>query len=236
VNWYFVDLHGNRVGPVPHERFCMMFADGTLGLATLVWTEQYKDWIEAVHVAGFRELARTAPPPRPPPLPPLASLAPGEAPPVAPPPLPVAAIPLARRVDPAAPATSSSDDAWPEPAGFNSHAVAPTISGRRATAAEPDGPPADGSFNEDDPLAADGAHVRSGVVAGRVGVRPAGVVIAVLIAVAAAGSLLVMFLATSNRGPGASERAAAATAAAAAAAEDGQYPSDGSAALEVEQE
>ena len=162
MNWFYVDLHGNRLGPVPHEQFCMMFADGTLGLATLVWTESFKDWIEAAHINGFRELARHAPPPRPPPLPPLANLAPGQGPvaPAAPPPMPVPAIPVAQPVDPATIPAPPQEDAWPEPVHFNSHAVAPSISKRPAMGAEFDDLPTDGHYDEEGNRTADPAQAQ----------------------------------------------------------------------------
>jgi hypothetical protein len=115
ANWYYVDLNGERVGPLELEPFCALFANGTLGLTTLVWTEQFKDWVEAGTIGGLREVAKHAPPPKPPPFPPMAGIVSG------PPPMPGAALfPGAATAMP----VDTSDDPAPAPAAVPAPAAA----------------------------------------------------------------------------------------------------------------
>jgi hypothetical protein len=132
VNWFYIDLNGERVGPLEHEPFCALFANGTLGLTTLVWTEKLKDWVEAGTIGGLREVAKHAPPPKPPPFPPMASIVSG------PPPMPGAALfPGAATAMP----VDTSDDPAPAPAAPPAPAAAPAQVGQ-SHAVVPAGPAA----------------------------------------------------------------------------------------------
>ena len=87
INWFYIE-NGNKVGPVPHGDLCAMFSGGKLGLRTMVWCAQFKDWTEASGISGFRELARNAPPPPPPFASVVAPPPPAGVLPAGPPPLP----------------------------------------------------------------------------------------------------------------------------------------------------
>ena len=97
INWFYIE-NGTKVGPVPHADICAMFAGGKLGLQTMVWCAQFKDWTEASGISGFRELAKQAPPPPPPFASVVAPPPPPGVLPSGPPPLPPSPAPFASPV------------------------------------------------------------------------------------------------------------------------------------------
>jgi GYF domain 2 len=50
--WHYVE-DGQQCGPVSESRLVELLGDGTLGPATLVWTQGMKDWREASTVEGL---------------------------------------------------------------------------------------------------------------------------------------------------------------------------------------
>lgn len=67
--WYYL-VSGEQVGPIPEPQFLELFKSGKLGQATMVWTQEIKEWTRAEYIEDL------VPPEFSPPTPPLATPAP----------------------------------------------------------------------------------------------------------------------------------------------------------------
>jgi hypothetical protein len=54
--WHYMKGEA-QIGPVSLEQLCRWFAERTLPLETLVWNSEFKTWVAANEISGFRKAA-----------------------------------------------------------------------------------------------------------------------------------------------------------------------------------